>query len=70
MGRWGTGELLRYSPMESLFRNLKAEYIPSTGHLTEREAKRDISHCLIHRYHWADRISAMAAYHLPLSGIG
>ncbi|HIE4499381.1 TPA: IS3 family transposase [Pseudomonas aeruginosa] len=40
------------SPMERLFRSLKSEWVPSTGYLTAREAQRDISHYLMHRYNW------------------
>lgn len=40
------------APMERLFRSLKTEWIPSTGYMTGREAQRDISHYLMHRYNW------------------
>lgn len=40
------------APMERLFRSLKTEWIPSTGYMTAREAQRDISHYLMHRYNW------------------
>jgi len=38
--------------MERLFRSLKTEWIPPTGYMTAREAQRDISHYLMHRYNW------------------
>ncbi|MOA04818.1 Integrase core domain protein [compost metagenome] len=40
------------APMERLFRSLKTEWIPSTGYLCAQEARRDISHYLMHRYNW------------------
>ena len=40
------------APMERLFRSLKTEWIPSTGYLSVRDAQRDISHYLMHRYNW------------------
>ena len=38
--------------MERLFRSFKTEWLPSTGYMTAREAQRDISHYLMHRYNW------------------
>ena len=40
------------APMERLFRSLKTEWIPPTGYMTAREAQRDISYYLMHRYNW------------------
>ncbi|MBG6305247.1 IS3 family transposase [Pseudomonas aeruginosa] len=40
------------SPMERLFRSLKSDRVPSTDYLMAREAQRDISHYLMHRYNW------------------
>lgn len=40
------------APMECLFRSLKSEWVSPTGYLTAREAQRDISHYLLHRYNW------------------
>ncbi|MNR42323.1 hypothetical protein D3C85_1608290 [compost metagenome] len=40
------------APMERVFRSLKSEWIPSTGYLCAREARRDISHYLMYRYNW------------------
>ena len=40
------------APMERLFRSLKTEWIPPTGYLSVRDAQRDISHYLMHRYNW------------------
>lgn len=40
------------APMERVFRSLKTEWIPTTGYRTTQEAKRDISHFLMHRYNW------------------
>ncbi|WP_338929460.1 IS3 family transposase [Ralstonia pseudosolanacearum] len=40
------------SPMERLFRSLKAEWLPPVGYMTAHEAHRDISHYLMHRYNW------------------
>lgn len=40
------------SPMERLFRSLKSEWIPEAGYITARQAQRDISHYLMHRYNW------------------
>ncbi len=38
--------------MERLFRSLKSDRVPSTDYLMAREAQRDISHYLMHRYNW------------------
>ncbi len=38
--------------MERLFRSVKTEWLPSAGYLSAREACRDISHDLMHRYNW------------------
>lgn len=40
------------SPMESVFRSLKTEWIPTVGYMTAQEAHRDISNYLMHRYNW------------------
>jgi putative transposase len=40
------------SPMERVFRSLKTEWIPTVGYRTAQEARRDISHFLMHRYNW------------------
>lgn len=40
------------SPMERLFRCLKSEWLPATGYMSLREAKRDISHYLMDYYNW------------------
>jgi len=40
------------APMERLFRSFKTEWLPSTGYMTAREAQRDISYYLMHRYNW------------------
>jgi putative transposase len=40
------------SPMERVFRSLKSEWIPSTGHDSEAEGKRDISKFLMNYYNW------------------
>ncbi len=40
------------APMESVFRSLKTEWIPTVGYMTAQEAQRDISHYLMHRYNW------------------
>ncbi|MEB5297430.1 IS3 family transposase [Pseudomonas aeruginosa] len=66
------------SPMERLFRSLKSEWVPSTGYLMAREAQRDISHYLMHRYNWIRQHQfndglppAVAEEKLnPLSGMG
>lgn len=38
--------------MERLFRSLKSEWLPATGYLSLREAKRDISYYLMDYYNW------------------
>jgi putative transposase len=38
--------------MERVFRSLKTEWIPTVGYRTAQEARRDISHFLMHRYNW------------------
>lgn len=40
------------APMERLFRSLKSEWLPVTGYLSLREAKRDISYYLMDYYNW------------------
>lgn len=40
------------APMETLFRSLKSEWIPSTGYTAFYEAQRDISYYLMTRYNW------------------
>lgn len=40
------------APMERLFRSLKTEWIPSTGYMSAREAKRDIAAYLMDYYNW------------------
>ncbi|AOX99538.1 transposase [Jeongeupia sp. USM3] len=40
------------APMERLFRSLKTEWVPHVGYMTAQEARRDISHYLMHRYNW------------------
>ncbi|TNH77527.1 IS3 family transposase [Aeromonas hydrophila] len=40
------------APMERLFRSLKSEWLPATGYVSLREAKRDISYCLMDYYNW------------------
>lgn len=40
------------APMERVFSSLKTEWIPTTGYRTTQEAKRYISHFLMHRYNW------------------
>jgi len=40
------------APMERVFRSLKTEWIPTTGYMTQREAKRDISFYLMNYYNW------------------
>jgi len=40
------------APMERVFRSLKTEWIPTVGYMTAQEARRDISHYLMHRYNW------------------
>ncbi len=40
------------APMERLFRSLKTEWLPTTGYMTLREAKRDISYYLMDYYNW------------------
>lgn len=38
--------------MERLFRSLKSEWLPVTGYMSLREAKRDISYYLMDYYNW------------------
>ena len=40
------------APMERVFRSLKSEWIPTTGYMTQSEAKRDISFYLMDYYNW------------------
>ena len=40
------------APMERLFRSLKTEWIPSSGYMTAREAKRDVATYLMDYYNW------------------
>ncbi|MCH7373829.1 IS3 family transposase [Aeromonas sp. MR19] len=40
------------APMERLFRSLKTEWLPTTGYMSLREAKRDISSYLMDYYNW------------------
>ena len=40
------------APMERLFRSLKTEWLPTTGYMNLREAKRDISYYLMDYYNW------------------
>ncbi len=40
------------APMERLFRSLKPEWLPTTGYMSLREAKRDISHYLMDYFNW------------------
>lgn len=40
------------APMERLFRSLKTEWIPSTGYMTAREARRDVGLFLMDYYNW------------------
>ncbi|WP_447830921.1 IS3 family transposase [Aeromonas salmonicida] len=40
------------APMERLFRSLKSEWLPATGNMSVREAKRDISYYLMDYYNW------------------
>ncbi|PPA27874.1 IS3 family transposase [Aeromonas jandaei] len=40
------------APMERLFRSLKSEWLPATGYMSVREAKRDISYYLMDYYNW------------------
>ncbi len=40
------------APMARLFRSLKTEWLPATGYMSLREAKRDISHYLMDYYNW------------------
>ncbi|MGU5765789.1 integrase core domain-containing protein, partial [Aeromonas allosaccharophila] len=40
------------APMERLFRSLKSEWLPATGYMGLREAKRDISYYLMVYYNW------------------
>ncbi len=40
------------APMELLFRSLKSEWLPATGYMSLREAKRDISYYLMDYYNW------------------
>ncbi|MFM5585277.1 integrase core domain-containing protein, partial [Aeromonas veronii] len=37
---------------ERLFRSLKSEWLPATGYMSVREAKRDISYYLMDYYNW------------------
>lgn len=41
--------------MERLFRSLKSEWLPVTGHVSLREAKRDISYYPMDYYNWRRR---------------
>ena len=45
-------QLQGYAPMERLFRSLKTEWLPTTGYMNLREAKRDISYYLMDYYNW------------------
>lgn len=38
------------APMERVFRSLKSEWIPTTGYMTQNEARRDISFYLMNYY--------------------
>jgi len=38
--------------MERVFRSLKSEWVPTTGYMTQNEAKRDISFYLMDYYNW------------------
>lgn len=38
--------------MERVFRSLKTEWVPTTGHMTGQQAQRDISQYLVHHYNW------------------
>ena len=40
------------APMERLFRSLKTEWIPSTGYISLKEARRDISYYLMNYYNY------------------
>ncbi|MGY4014300.1 IS3 family transposase [Aeromonas molluscorum] len=40
------------APMARLFRSLKTEWLPTTGYMSLREAKRDISYYLMDYYNW------------------
>lgn len=40
------------APMERFFRSLKTEWIPSTGYMTAREARRDVGIYLMDYYNW------------------
>lgn len=40
------------APMERLFRSLKTEWLPATGYMSPREAKRDIRYYLMDYYNW------------------
>ena len=40
------------APMERVFRSLKSEWVPTTGYMTQNEAKRDISFYLMDYYNW------------------
>lgn len=40
------------APMERVFRSLKSEWIPTTGHASLSDAKRDISYYLMNYYNW------------------
>ncbi|WP_323883926.1 IS3 family transposase [Aeromonas hydrophila] len=59
------------APMERLFRSLKSEWLPVTGYLSLREAKRDISYYLMDYYNWRrphqhnDGIPPAKAEHRP-----
>ncbi|MCK2086452.1 IS3 family transposase [Aeromonas sp. 3925] len=59
------------APMERLFRSLKSEWLPATGYMSLREAKRDISYYLMDYYNWRrphqhnDGIPPAKAEHRP-----
>jgi len=38
--------------MEGRFRSFKTAWLPPVGYLSAQEARREISHDLMHRYHW------------------
>ncbi len=38
--------------MERLLRSLKSEWLPATGHMSLRGAKRDITYYLMDYYNW------------------
>ncbi|MCI3945411.1 hypothetical protein BW686_04930 [Pseudomonas syringae] len=53
MSRQGSrGNCYDNSPLERVFRSLKAEWIPSVGYMTAQEARRDISYYLMPLYNW------------------